>query len=139
MYFIKHSSNFDFLLIFFIHCFRYLSPGTCGENKKDSLGISKGGLRTCLLDYPTGAYYNTSDIEKGANPLFPDSDKELLFGHEEPYPKEMLTAMYGNLDHYKELVMEHTKEQISKGFIVKEDLEDLVNFAVTLAKKRGLD
>lgn len=110
-----------------------------GENKKDSLRISKGGLRTCLLDYPTGAYYNTSDIEKGANPIFPDSEKELLFGHEEPYPKEMLTAMYGNLEHYKELVTEHTKEQISKGFIVKEDMEDLINFAVNLAKKRGLN
>lgn len=110
-----------------------------GENKKDALGISKGGLRTCLLDYPTGAYYNISDIEKGANTLFPDSDKELLFGHEEPYPKEMLKAMYGNLKHYKELVTNHTKEQISKGFIVKEDMEDLVNFAVNMAKQRGLD
>lgn len=111
----------------------------CGENKKDALGISKGGLRTCLLDYPTGAYYNVSDIEKGANPIFPDSDKELLFGHEEPYPKEMLKAMYGTLEHYKELVTEHTKEQISKGFIVKEDLEELVNMAVNMAKERGLE
>lgn len=110
-----------------------------GENKKDALGISRGGLRTCLLDYPTGAYYNTSDIEKGANPIFPDSDKEMLFGHENPYPTEMLKAMYGNLEHYRELVTDHTLEQISMGFIVKEDMDELVEMAVNLAKERGLE
>ena len=51
----------------------------------------------------------------------------------------MLKAMYGTLEHYKELVTEHTKEQISKGFIVKEDLEELVNMAVNMAKERGLE
>lgn len=110
-----------------------------GENIKDVLGISKGGLRTCLLDYPTGGYYNVSDIEPGANSLFPKSDKELLFGHEEPYPKEMLKFMYKNLDHYRKLVTEHTKAQVSKGFLVKEDMEALIEMAVSLAKERGLE
>ncbi|MCD8073815.1 MAG: hypothetical protein LUF27_02050 [Lachnospiraceae bacterium] len=110
-----------------------------GENVKDALGISKGGLRTCLLDYPTGAYYNTSDIEKGANPIFPDSDVEVLFGHEEPYPAEMLKFLYLDLEHYRELVTEHTRAQVSKGFIVKEDADELIEMAVSLAKSRGLD
>lgn len=110
-----------------------------GENIKDALGITRGGLRTCLLDYPTGAYYNVSDIDRGASEIFPDSDKELLFGHEEPYPAEMLRAMYRSLSNYRELVMEHTCGQVTKGFILKEDVDELVEMAVNLAKERGLE
>lgn len=124
-----------------------IAPARCGliqmdyqgENVKDALGISKGGLRTCLLDYPTGSYYCTSEIERGMSDIFPESDKELLFGHEEPFPKEMLRQMYGTLDHYRKLVTEHTRVQTAKGFIVKEDMEDLIEMAVELAKERGLE
>lgn len=63
----------------------------------------------------------------------------MLFGHENPYPTEMLKAMYGNLEHYRELVTDHTLEQISMGFIVKEDMDELVEMAVNLAKERGLE
>ncbi|MCR5161367.1 MAG: hypothetical protein K6C06_06300 [Lachnospiraceae bacterium] len=110
-----------------------------GENEKDALGITKGGLRTCLLNYPTGAYYNYSDIELGGNPLFPDLDKEILFGHEEAYPAEMLKAMYGSLAHYRELVEKDTFEQVTKGFIVREDAQDLIEMAVRKARQRGLE
>lgn len=109
-----------------------------GENEKDALGNTKGGLRTCLLDYPTGAYYSYSDIELGANPLFPNLDKEILFGHEEAYPPQMLKVLYGNLEHYRELVTKNTFEQVSKGFLVREDAEDLIQLAVEKAIKRGL-
>lgn len=108
------------------------------ENVKDALGITKGGLRTCLLNYPTGAYYNWSDIDKGANALFPDLDKEVLFGHEEAFSAEMLTMLYGSLDHYRELVTRDTCEQVTKGFVVKEDAEDLIALAVRKAEERGL-
>ena len=46
------------------HCDR-IAIDSDGENKKDAFGNTIGGLRTCLLDYPTGRYSNTSDIEKG--------------------------------------------------------------------------
>jgi len=110
-----------------------------GENVKDALGNTKGGLRTCLLNCPTGAYYSWSDIDKGANALFPDLDKEILFGHEEAFSKEMLTSLYGNLEHYRELVTRDTCEQVTKGFIVKEDAEDLIEMAVNKARARGLE
>ncbi len=117
---------------------RLIETDTAGSNRKDALGITKGGLRTCLLNYPTGSYYSWSNIEKGANAIFPDSDLEVLFGHEEPFPAEMLKVMYRSLEHYRELVTEDTAEQVSKGFIVKEDAEDLIEFACDLAAKRGL-
>ncbi len=123
-----------------------VAPSTCSlieldenyGNKKDAFGNSIGGLRTCLLDYPLGTYYNYSNIERGANALFPDSDKEVLFGHEEPFSKELLKELYGNLDTYKALITEHTKTQIMKGFICQEDGDELVKFALKLAKERGL-
>lgn len=124
-----------------------VAPATCdlieikpnGDNVKDVFGNTKGGLRTCLLDVPTGAYYSWSNIDMGANPMFPNLDREILFGHEEPFGKDTLKAMYGSIEHYRELAEENTKEQVTKGFIVQEDAEDMVNFAVSLAKDRGLE
>ncbi len=116
-----------------------ISINADGSNQKDTFGITRGGLRTCLLDYPTGGYYNSSDIELGQNPLFPDSNKEVLFGHEEPYSSAFLKELYGDLDHYRTLVTEHTNHQITKGFVVREDAEELIELAVNQAKERGLE
>ena len=49
------------------------APATCprieldanGENVKDALGNTKGGLRTCLLEHPFARYSNTSLVEPG--------------------------------------------------------------------------
>lgn len=110
-----------------------------GNNCKDALGNSIGGIRTCLVDYPTRAYYGYSHINKGESVLYPNAERDYLFGHEEPYPKEMLKAMYGTLSNYRNLCIRHTKQQISRGLLLKEDLEDLVDFAVRLAEEGGLE
>ena len=109
-----------------------------GYNQKDALGNSVGGLRTCLINYPTGVYYNYSEEPGRGLPVYPEPDKNFLFGHEEPFSAEMLKAMYGSLEHYRALVTEDTLRQVTKGFIVREDAEELIQFAVNLAESRGL-
>ena len=94
---------------------------------------------TALLDYPTGRYSNTSDIEKGQNFLDPESEKEGLFGYQQAFSKEMIKELYGTLAHYREMAEKNTKEQVTKGFVCREDAAELVEIAVELAKKRGLE
>ena len=120
------------------HCDR-IAIDSDGENKKDAFGNTIGGLRTCLLDYPTGRYSNTSDIEKGQNFLDPESEKEGLFGYQQAFSKEMIKELYGTLAHYREMAEKNTKEQVTKGFVCREDAAELVEIAVQLAKKRGLE
>ena len=120
------------------HCDR-IAIDSNGENKKDAFGNTIGGLRTCLLDYPTGRYSNTSDIEKGQNFLDPESEKEGLFGYQQAFSKEMIKELYGTLAHYREMAEKNTKEQVTKGFVCREDAAELVEIAVELAKKRGLE
>lgn len=110
-----------------------------GENVKDALSNSIGGIRTCLLDYPTGSFYLYSDVHVGENGMFPDLDKDFVFGHEEAFSKEMLKEMYGDLEHYKNLVEEHTLKQVMKGFVIREDAKWLVEEALRRAKERGLE
>lgn len=109
-----------------------------GENVKDALGISVGGIRTCLLDYPTGSFCNYSDKKAGGSAVYPDADKDVLFGHEEPFPGQMLRKMYGSLDNYRKLCTEHTLSQVMKGFVVREDAELLIEKAMERAVRRGL-
>ena len=109
-----------------------------GENVRDAMGNSIGGIRTCLLDYPTGAFYQYGDINVGESGLFPKSDKDILFGHEESFPAEMLQHMYGSLEHYHELVADHTRRLIMKGYLVKEDADLMIEEAMTRAAARGL-
>mgnify|MGYP000113952584 FL=1 len=120
------------------HCDR-IAVDSDGENKKDAFGNTIGGLRTCLLDYPTGRYSNTSDIEKGQNFLDPESEKEGLFGYQQAFSKEMIKELYGTLAHYRKMAEKNTKEQVTKGFVCREDAAELVEIAVQLAKKRGLE
>lgn len=118
---------------------RIITDHVTGENVRDALGNAVGGIRTCLIDYPTGTYYMYSDINVGDSGLFPNSDKEFLFGHEEPFPAEMLRRMYGSLAHYKDLVTVHTFGMVMNGFVVREDAELLVEEALARAKRRGLE
>ena len=87
----------------------------------------------------TGRYSNTSDIEKGQNFLDPESEKEGLFGYQQAFSKEMIKELYGTLAHYREMAEKNTKEQVTKGFVCREDAAELVEIAVQLAKKRGLE
>lgn len=119
------------------HCAR-IAVDSDGENKKDAFGNSIGGLRTCLIDYPTGRYSNTSDIEKGQSFMNPAVDKDGLFGHQQAFSPQMLKELYGTLEHYRELAKRNTEEQVARGFVCREDAEELVETAVELAKRRGL-
>ncbi len=119
------------------HCDR-IPTDSAGENKKDAFGNTLGGLRTCLLNYPTGIYTNTSTVPKGSNPLAPEDTKNGLFGYQKAFSKELLTELYGTLAHYKELVEKDTKEQVSRGFVCQADAKTLIETAVSLAKARGL-
>jgi len=120
------------------HCER-IPVDTDGENVKDVFGNTLGGLRTCLLNFPTGRYHNTSDIEPGGSSFDPKSDKDGLFGYQEAFSANMIKELYGSLVYYNELVIKDTLEQVSKGFVCREDADELIELAVRLAKKRGLD
>lgn len=119
------------------HCERILTNAE-GENRKDAFGNTIGGLRTCLLNYPTGRYHSTSRIEKGLSFVDPESEEDGLFGYQEGFSAAMLQELYGTLDNYQRLVTEDTKEQVSRGFVCREDEEELIRLAVSLAERRGL-
>ena len=119
------------------HCERILTDSEC-ENRKDDFGNTIGGLRTCLLNYPTGRYHSTSRIQKGLSFVDPESEQDGLFGYQEGFSAAMVRELYGTLDHYRRLVTEDTKEQVSKGFLCREDAEELIHLAVSLAERRGL-
>ena len=74
----------------------------------------------------------------GTSIVDPTSDKDILFGYQEAFPASMLKTMYGSLENYKDLCIKDTKMQVSKGFVCKEDADYLVEWAVNLAKDRGL-
>lgn len=71
--------------------------------------------------------------------LDPESEKEGLFGYQQAFSKEMIKELYGTLAHYREMAEKNTKEQVTKGFVCREDAAELVEIAVQLAKKRGLE
>ncbi|MBT1175033.1 hypothetical protein JS530_05870 [Bifidobacterium sp. LC6] len=108
-----------------------------GTNVRDAFGNSIGGLRTCLLDYPTGTYYSYSDINPKSEGMY-GKGIDGLYGHEEPFPASMLIHLYGTLKHYEELCKRHTFRQVTHGFICQEDADALVRFAVSKAEERGL-
>lgn len=110
-----------------------------GKNRKDVFGNTRGGLRTCLLNCPTGRYHSTSTVPKGASFLDPEAVEDPLFGYQEAFSPAFLKELYGSLSNYERLCVEDTKEQIAKGFVCKEDGGALVEMAVALAKERGLD
>ncbi len=120
------------------HCER-IPVDSEGENKKDAFGNTIGGLRTCLLNYPTGRYSNTSRVKKGGNAMDPEAETEGLYGYQEAFPADMLKYLYGSLSNYEKLCEADTKEQVSKGFVCREDANKLVKIAVELAAKRGLN
>lgn len=109
----------------------------CGENLRDAFGNSRGGLRTCLVDYPTGTFSSDSTMLVG-----PEGDQHEmvnpLFGSQRAFSGELLRELYGTLDAYRALCEESTAEQVSRGLVCAEDAEYLVEQAVSLARRRGL-
>lgn len=113
-----------------------------GSNRRDALGSTVGGVRTCLLDLPSGRYFPTSAVNGSGTKSVAGIDAEMredsLFGHEEPFSVPLLKELYGSLTHYETLVRENTFRQVTRGFILREDAEELVRFSIELAKHRGL-
>lgn len=110
-----------------------------GENKKDAFGNTIGGIRTCLLNYPTGRYNSTSTVDVGTYFVDPTSDKDGLFGYQESFSSSMLKELYGTIENYEKLIREDTNELLAQGIIVREDSEELIQLAMNLAKRRGLN
>ena len=123
------------------------APATCprieldasGENVKDALGNTKGGLRTCLLEHPFARYSNTSLVEPGQGTVDKTSDKDGLFGHMESFSASMLEELYGSLENYRALCERDTAIEVSQGFICAEDAQAIVDFAMASARERGLN
>lgn len=123
------------------------APATCprieldanGENVKDALGNTKGGLRTCLLEHPFARYSNTSLVEPGQGTVDKTSDKDGLFGHMESFSASMLKELYGSLENYRALCERDTAIEVSQGFICAEDAQAIVDFAMASARERGLN
>ena len=109
-----------------------------GVNARDAFGNAKGGLRTCLLDYPTARYANYSNVVPGTGTVDKASGVDILFGHQERFSAGMLRELYGTLDHYRTLCEENTAEQVSRGYVCREDASELVRLAVDQARASGL-
>ena len=118
--------------------FPRIKTDAMGHNVRDALGNAVGGVRTCLLDYPTCAYFYYSRVDRGSFFVDPTSEKDILFGHERSFPAEMLRFMYGDRENYRKLVTEITKEHVTRGYILREDAAALVEMALLFAEERGL-
>ncbi|MDR0630336.1 MAG: hypothetical protein LBG24_12025 [Treponema sp.] len=105
--------------------------GNYVENCTDAFGNCKGGVRTAALDYPTGKYSSFSVTAEGwVNPMF---------GKVNPFTRELLKLLYGNLEHYRRLITESADETVSRGFLLPDDRDTFIERVVSTAKKRGLE
>ena len=120
------------------HCDR-IAIDSDGENKGMRSGNTIGGLRTCLLDYPTGRYSNTSDIEKARISWIRNRKRKDCSVISRRFQKRNDKRAVRNIGTLPGNGGENTKEQVTKGFVCREDAAELVEIAVQLAKKRGLE
>lgn len=104
--------------------------GAALRNCTDAFGNAKGGIRTPVVDYPVAQYVNWSTEASGKI--------NAMFGKAIPFSADKLKALYGSLDHYRELVTEATDAVIAKGFLLEGDRERYIEEVVKLAEKRGL-
>lgn len=105
-----------------------------GKNKTDALGNAVGGMRTPFLDVPAATYYPYCAVKRAGGEVV----KHGLFGHTEPFSKEKLEKLYGNLGNYRKLVEEAAKKQVETGFLLPEDMADCVEEAVRRTAEYGL-
>jgi len=97
----------------------------------DMFGHALGGLRTAALQYPTTRYFTYSTLPNGL--------KNPLWGHIEPIASQTLKEIYGSLQRYLQLVEADCARRVSLGYLLAEDVGDLVTRLTTLAAERGLD
>ncbi len=97
------------------------------DNKKDLFGNTKGGIRLGNIEYPLGTY--VSYARKA------DGTCQGMFGTFYPFPKELLKALYGNLEHYRELIEQNAEELIAQGFLLRADKADYMNTILQSARK----
>ncbi|MCL2839391.1 MAG: alpha/beta hydrolase domain-containing protein [Defluviitaleaceae bacterium] len=109
--------------------------GGYADNQRDVFGNCKGGIRTPVVDYPTGVY---SSFSTSANDGTGSANVNPMFGKVNPFPKEMLKHLYGNISHYRRLVTEGTDVTIAQGFILSEDRDSFIAQVVQTAAERGL-
>ena len=110
-----------------------------GENIRDGFGNSIGGLRTCMINYPTAHYSAYDDVGVNGAAFAVNSTKNLsLFGYTKPFSPALLKELYATLDNYRVLVTEDTNRQVTKGYILQEDAKELIELAVQKAAERGL-
>lgn len=110
-----------------------------GRQLRDGFGNSIGGVRTCMINYPTAHYCGSDTVEKNGEPFVFNSDIQVsMFGHERPFSAELLKELYGDIETYRKLCEMDTRISVSQGFVLAEDAEELVELAVKKAKERGL-
>lgn len=105
-----------------------------GENRKDALGNTIGGLRTPLLDVPTARYYNWGEMRGPDN----SAVRNELFGHLERFSAEWLRETYGSLKTYRELAEISVEDCIARGMLLPEDAEEMLALALARAEAQGL-
>ncbi len=101
-------------------------------NQKDAFGNALGGIRHPAADCPTATYQSYTDHADGES-------IQMMFGTAKPLPKEVLKGLYGSLVEYRRLVAQSTDEAISKGFILAEDRQWMIDAVTEIAQRRGLD
>lgn len=104
------------------------------KNRRDEYGNVIGGVRLPLLDHPLCTYCPTSVVrmEDGTEAVNP------VFGHEEVFPEEQLVKMYGSLGYYREKITEKLQKLVGDGYLLNEDQEELIHYAVRKAEEAGL-
>ena len=104
--------------------------GNWVENRTDALGNALGGIRHPAVDCATGTYCSFSRREDGTI--------QEMFGNVMPFSTEKLTALYGDLEHYRRLAEESADRAVAEGYVLREDRDWLVERVVAAAARRGL-
>ncbi len=104
-----------------------------GENCKDALGNSKGGWRLPAIEEPLCVYHTQ------CTPLQPDlAFAATLFGYDEPFPIERLTALHGDLAAYQKKISDAAGKCIEQGLLLEADKDTCIEYVVSKAREYGL-
>ena len=104
--------------------------GAWVRNKTDIWGNATGGIRTPGLDYPLGVYTSSSPKKDGTH--------QVMFGQLRPFSPDKLIELYGDIDRYRKLIQSSAETLVSSGFLLKDDLENMIELNVKLAEEFGL-
>ena len=115
--------------------FQRMLQSSRGIIRKDAFGNSLGGLRTPMMNYPVCTYYHWSDLE---DPATGEIQRNVLAGHEVTFSVNVLKELYGDLERYRMLVTEDAERLVCEGHILREDMQDAIEMAVSRAAEAGL-